>query len=539
MKLTRLSLFAACLVVCASPLPAQDSGAPPDPAPLPPGGQPPAPAPGVPPGGAPTNGTPAAAPTGAAPIAIKTAEDQLAVVRVNVTNQPWDLIRPWGKRAPSSRRAIGAVLAGQRVLVTAELVANANYVELETAEGGEKTAATVETVDYEANLAILKPDDASFLKDFGTLELTEARVGDQLMIWQLENTGTLLGTSALVTTAEVSAYPIDNSPLLVYRATASLQFRDSSFTLPVVKDGKLVGMIMRYDNNTKNLELVPAPVIQHFLKDAAKPPYEGFPRVGMMFSNTRDPQLRRFIGLAGQATGGVYITDVIKDGPAERAGIQKGDVLLAVDGKAVDQDGNYNEPAYGKLSLIHLLSTGHFDGDKVKFSLFREGAKKEVEVQIANRKPQDYVVEPYVIDRAPHYYVLGGLVLQELSRQYLKEWGPDWMKKGPEELIYLDRQQNELFRDGPKKLVFLTSVLPSPTSIGYEDLHHLIVTKINDQPLDSLADVPVALTKATNGLHKIEFDREPLAIYLDDAAIKAGDEDLMKNYRLPGLKRLE
>ena len=45
-----------------------------------------------------------------------------------------------------------------------------------------------------------------------------------------------------MTTAEVTRYPIDDSPLLIYRLTTPLQFRDSSFTLPVVKDGKLVGL---------------------------------------------------------------------------------------------------------------------------------------------------------------------------------------------------------------------------------------------------------------------------------------------------------
>jgi hypothetical protein len=112
------------------------------------------------------------------------------------------------------------------------------------------------------------------------------------------------------------------------------------------------------------------------------------------------------------------------------------------------------------------------------------------------------------------------------------------MKKGPEELIYLDRQQNELFRDGPKKIILLTSVLPSPATLGYEDLHHLIVTKINDLPLQTLADIPVALAKSPNGLHKIDFDRDPTTIYLDDAAISAGNAELMKSYRIPELQRL-
>ena len=65
---------------------------------------------------------------------------ELSLVRVNVTGQPYDYLRPWQKKAPFSKRALGAVLPQGRVLVTADLVANQNYVELERAESGEKTA---------------------------------------------------------------------------------------------------------------------------------------------------------------------------------------------------------------------------------------------------------------------------------------------------------------------------------------------------------------------------------------------------------------
>ena len=61
----------------------------------------------------------------------------LSLVRVNVTGQPYDYFRPWQKKAPVSKRALGAVLTKGRILVTADLVSNQNYVELERAESGE------------------------------------------------------------------------------------------------------------------------------------------------------------------------------------------------------------------------------------------------------------------------------------------------------------------------------------------------------------------------------------------------------------------
>src|SRR5437660_11132766 len=97
---------------------------------------------------------------------------QVALVRVNVTGQGYDYFRPWQKKAPFSKRALSAVLPKGRVLVTADLVANQNYVELERAESGEKTAANVQVIDYEANLTLLAPADKTFLDGITPLEIT-------------------------------------------------------------------------------------------------------------------------------------------------------------------------------------------------------------------------------------------------------------------------------------------------------------------------------------------------------------------------------
>src|SRR5437588_9669555 len=118
---------------------------------------------------------------------------ELSLVRVNVTGQPYDYQRPWQKKAPFSKRALGTVLSKGRVLVTADLVANQNYVELERAETGEKTGADVVVVDYEANLALLAPNDKNFLNGLTPLQLaTDTVVGDRLSALQLEPTRALV-----------------------------------------------------------------------------------------------------------------------------------------------------------------------------------------------------------------------------------------------------------------------------------------------------------------------------------------------------------
>jgi len=473
----------------------------------------------------------------AAPV-VASAPKLVSVVRVNATDQAWDFFHPWTKHAPYSRRGLGAVLAHGEVLVTAELVENANYVELERAESGERVPATVVAIDHEADLALLKPTDDHFLDGITPLRITDAVVGDHLAVWQLETTGALLITDALLTTVEVGRYPEDDVNLLDYSLTTSLQYRDGSFTLPIVKNGKLAGILLRYDTRTQNANAIPAAVINHFLTDAAGKTYGGFPRAGLLFAPARDPMLRRYANVPPLITGGVYVTHVERGSPGEAAGVEEGDILLSVAGKNIDQDGNYTDPTHGKLSLINLISL-QTAGSTVPLKLLRNGQALTVNVTVTHRPADSYVIPPYVIDKAPSYYVLGGLVFQELSREYLKEWGSDWEKKAPERMVYYDHYQSDLFQGDIKHLVILSQVLPTEDSIGYEELGALVVTKINDIPLNSIDDVSKALAHPINGFHKIEFDENPSVIYLDATQVSEHEDDMMKTYGLPAVSQTE
>jgi S1-C subfamily serine protease len=169
-------------------------------------------------------------------IATAVKPKEVSLVRVNVTGQPYDYTRPWQKKAPFSKRALGAVLSKGRVLVTADLVANQNYVELERAETGEKSAAEVVVVDYEANLALVRPTDEKFLAGLVPLQLAlDTVVGDRLAALQLEPTGALVVTEGLVTTVQMTRYPADVGQFLTYRISMSKQDRDNSYKIPLVK----------------------------------------------------------------------------------------------------------------------------------------------------------------------------------------------------------------------------------------------------------------------------------------------------------------
>src|SRR5438270_7775301 len=464
---------------------------------------------------------------------------QLSLLRVNVTGQGYDYFRPWQKRAPFSKRALGAVLSQGRVLVTADLVANQNYVELERAESGEKTAAKVEVIDYEANLALLEPTEKAFLDGITPLDIApDTVVGDRLAAWQLEPTGALLATEGLVTTVQMTQYPIDVGQFLTYRISIPMQYRENSYTVPLVKNTKLAGLLLRYDSRSQLLDAIPAPIINHFLKEAESQKYRGFPFAGFSFFPTRDPELRAYAGEKGKS-GGVYISNVEPGTPAMKAGMQVGDVVTSVGDHAIDQNGNYVDPLYGKIEFTNLLTAHAYAGDTVPFHIERNGKPMQLNVTLEHRDTKDYVSPPYNLDQPPRYFVVGGLIFQELSRQYLKEWGLNWQREAPQRFVYMDHFQSELFPDRNRRVVILSQVLPANSTIGYYDLAYLTVIKVNGKEIKSLEDLAEAVKHPIEGFIKIETEEDPKQIELDASQVASEAHELQENYGISSLQRLQ
>jgi S1-C subfamily serine protease len=465
------------------------------------------------------------------------AEQKSSVVRVNSTNQGFDFLRPWNKQAPTSRRGLGVLIDGGKILVTAELVTNSNYVELEKPDGGARVPARVDVIDYEANLATLVPVDLKFLDGVQPLGMTtDVKIGDKLSVLQLEASGTPVSTQALVTSVEIGRFALEDSGYLMFRMSCPLQFRDNSYTVPIVKDNKLVALLMRYDSRSQTIDGISSPVIEHFLKEASNSPYKGFPRAGLNFSSARDPQLRRYLKLQ-DSDGGVYVSQVDRSGPAANAGVQEGDILVSIDEKQIDPDGNYMHPTYGKLSITHLTTTDAYVGQKVMMTVIRNGQRIAIPVELYRRSPDDYVVAPYSVGKSPRYFILDGLVFQELTRQYLREWGANWQKDAPQRLVYYDRFQSDLFPE-KRKIVFLSQILPTSDTVGYEQLNHLVVKTVNNKEIKTLDDLVAALKAPLDGFDRFEFEEDPHEIYLNSRHAAESAAQLQKIYSLPALQRL-
>jgi hypothetical protein len=455
-----------------------------------------------------------------------------SVLRVHSTVQYPDLKHPWLKKQPFTREGLGAMISEGRILVTADMAAHTTCIDLESPDKKVHSTATVEAVDEECNLAILRPSGNEILKDLKELTLDgPLPTGTMLKILQLEGNGSPALSTASITTAALVPYPSGNS-YLMYRCITTIPQRDGSYEIPALHDGKLAGLVMRYDPRTQTADIIPSPLIERFLKEASKPGFKGLARAGIIWAPLRGATIREWFGLTKEQ-GGVAITPDRK-GPAEKAGLKKGDVILTLGGKPIDAEGNYEDPVFGKTSFGNLVSMGAAPGDRIEVGYFRpdgkgHGSAGSATLALEGRTPETEISASLLQGDSVPYTFYGGLLFQELSRPYLREWGNNWLSDAPQNLVALDVFQDEVKEDR-KRYVILSGILPSEQTVGAERLTNHPVEKINGIPINSLEDVNEARKHPVGAFHRVDLEGGAGSIFLEAASLDSEEKRLKDQY---------
>lgn len=481
----------------------------------------------------PATAAPDPAASSAAAISLKAA-----VVRLNSTVQSWSASQPWEKTNPSSRRALAAIVGPAQVLSTAEMVANATYLEFESADGSRFAPAKVLAVDYEANLALLGPADAvagaEFFAATRPAEVGEpARIGDPLTIYQIDDSGMEIRTAGVLRGVDLESGLLQQQAFLTYRVKASMQSAASSYSLPVFSGDKVVGVLFGYNSKDQMCDVSAPELLRRFLQAAASPPYQGMPSLGVAVATTEDPAFRQWLKLADEQ-GGLYLSKVRKGSAAAAGGLVEGDVLLAVDGHVIDRRGYFQHPAYGSVSWGHLVRGEKAVGEVVSLALLREGKPLTLEITLTRELEQDKLVPGHAFGLAPAYLVKGGLIFQELTLPLLEAFGQEWAARAPLNLLEV-YQEPERFQNGNRRIVVLSGVIPTPATVGYESLRNLIVRKANGEAVRDIQSLAAAFAANDQPRHSIQFDQDDFTIHLDEALAASVDAEL----RQRGISKLQ
>jgi hypothetical protein len=387
-------------------------------------------------------------------------------------------------------------------------------------------------VDYEANLALLalksEDDTESFFSNTIPASLANPpAMGETLQVLQVEDNGTPLMTDGKLQSVEVNSSFLTGQSFLAYKVKASMQSAASSFSLPVIRNGELSGILLSYDNEDQISDVLSVDVIKRFLEDAADGDYAGFPALGVSIAVTNDSLFRNFLKLTPEQ-GGIFISKVRTGGSAEKADVKQGDVLLAVDGFPIDRLGYYQHPHYGSVFWGHLVKGEKTAGDTIQLSILRDGEPLEITASLTRENPQDLLVPHYQFDRAPNFLVKGGLIFQELNRPLLEAYGKEWTSRAP--LNLLDAYENpEKYQDKFNRIIFLSGSIPTPATVGYESLRNLIVKKVNGIEIKDMKSLIDAFSKPNaDNLHSIEFLDEDFTVHLDETLSNMVDTALLQ-----------
>jgi S1-C subfamily serine protease len=462
-----------------------------------------------------------------------------SVLRLSTTMQNFNPGQPWEKNPPVSRRGLGAFIAGGMVITTADIVADSTFLELESPDGTRTAPARIVAVDYEANLALVAPaaaaegegaptapDTHPIFAGMTPLAIGEApALGDTLDILQIEENGVPLVTRGELQSVDLVSTFLPDNFFLTFRVKASMQSAASSYTLPVVKGGRLVGVLTSYNSGEQISDVTSTDVLSHFLREALGGHYTGFPSLGLTAVRTDDSNFRKWLKIPA-GDGGLYVAKVRAQSAAMSAGVKEGDVLLAIDGHALDRRGYYEDPRYGRIFWSHLVRGLRSTGDSVKLSLLRAGEPLEVAATLVRDEEGAGLIPKHSYDRPPNYLVKGGMVFQELTRGLLEAYGKEWEQRAPMNLLNALENPEE-FEEGRRRLVVLTGIIPTPATVGYEEVRNLIVTEVNGQKVKDVASLVTAFRAvAPGGAHHLKFDEAPYEIYLDSTAAEAVDKEL-------------
>ncbi|MFN8091072.1 MAG: hypothetical protein U0599_02370 [Vicinamibacteria bacterium] len=436
----------------------------------------------------------------AAPVVVaSSAALRRGIVSLRITGQDWNARAPWEKQAPWTRTVTGLVVPGRHILTASSGFGNHLLVEAQKLGGEARTVARVSLVDQEGPLALVEVDDPAFWADLEPLPLAKrVPVEGPLTIHRWQRTGLLDSYTATVRQVRAGRHALSQTTLLTLEvATATDGLGDSDV---VMVGGRVAGLLTGRASDT--FAAIASPVLEQFLDGAAAGSWPGFARAGLAWQELTNPALREALGLtAGES--GVRLTRVAPNGSAGSL-LRPGDVLLELGGQKIDAQGRYEHPTYGKMLMALLFTDGRKPGDTLVARVLRDGQRLDVPLTLKRMRPDEEKVPPYEFGHGPGYVVVGGLVFQELTRPYLGAWG-DWTRRAPPRLLVAIDREGALPDAKAPRIILLSSVLPDPANLGFQELRDQIVAKINGRTIGSLDDVREAVRHPQGAFHVIDL----------------------------------
>ncbi len=448
-----------------------------------------------------------------------------SVVTLDATRKEYDYLQPWSKRLRTSQKH-GVVLAGREILTTAEGLFDRTLVRVQKGGRGKWWTAEVRWIDYHANFALVSVPDDGFWEGLEPAPLgspTATRGDLQIVRWRQGRMETRRAEFSQFTAGEGQ---LSFAPRVQLELNSEIQGAGAGE--PLVSEARVEGLLAAQEGNT--CTAIPSAFVQSVLDARRTGAYKGLGYFDFVWQPAENPASLRSLKLEGDLRGVLVIQ--VPYTPGVDPVMKPRDVILKVNGFDIDIQGDYRDPDYGHLILENLATRGKWAGDEVKLEILREGKVRELTYRLPKAEYKHQLVPQHVFDQDPEYLIVGGLVFQPLTEEFLRSWGPDWKRRSPFRLYYYTKQHPTAERPS---MVVLSQVLPDIYNLGYQELKFLVVDEVNGSKITRLADLREALKHPVSGFHQCQFVQSDslrrLVLSADDQ--QAATRRVLARYRIP------
>ena len=481
----------------------------------------------------------APAPQGeAAPQAAKTnVEDAYrGIVKLEVAVTKPNYRTPWQTGGFGRGNGTGFMVKPGVFMTNAHVVADTDRIYISPYADSRKLRAHVKYVAHDADLALVEVEDKDAFAGVPCLEFSEdiPQLEDHVRAIGYPIGGNRLSvTSGIVSRIDTVPYSHPrNSAHLALQIDAAINPGNSGG--PVLKGDKVVGVAfqgLQEANSTGYV--IPMSVIRHFLKDVEDGRYDGYVNVAAEFMPAENPALRQYLNLPQDATG-CLVAEVAVGGSSDGA-LKPGDVILAVNGIQVDSSAMIMLD--GVRVPLEELAERSFSGDKVKFTIMRDGKRMETEGTLAPMAANKVLSRAY--DVLPRYVEFGGLVFQPMQADVISA-------RNISPKNYLAEMDNYVRGGGcqtKEDVVLLTNVLPDEVNARMDDFGRRVVKKVNGVEVKGLSHLYELLypqdTAKRPAYTVIEVAGADRPLVFDNAVIDAANKRIGTKYNVPEPARLK
>lgn len=291
------------------------------------------------------------------------------------------------------------------ILTNAHVVAQASSVTVRLADGKQEFSARVLGADTRSDIALLKIDATG---------LPVAKLGTAAAVqpgqWVVA-IGSPFGFTNTITAGVVSATnrELPNESIMPFIQTDVAVNPGNSGGPLINMAGEVIGVNSMIYSGTGGYMGVSFAIPIEVAMDVARQLQEQGKvtrgRLGVAIQPLT-PDLAQTFGL--ESTNGVLISSVEANGPAARAGLKSGDVVLEYDG----------QPITGTAQLPRLVTRAR-PGTKASLVIWRDRARREITVTIGETPSEQAAEAPRPTGREPDNHL--GIVLSEIPPQMRRQ----------------------------------------------------------------------------------------------------------------------